>query len=267
MKTYTPLKYTGSKSYLAELINDKIQNSNKNTYVEPFCGGCSVGLYNLQHQRNFNTYIFSDINNDVISTFNYLKNEHINDIISAYTKHHSKFNSKDIQYRKDYFIEQRNIFNQTKDPSIFYFLTRTSVNGLIRYNKKGEFNVSSHFSRAGMKPNKVRKLIDTFKSSINGKRVLFQNKTYQEQIHDACYFFDPPYELLSKDNYNSMYIQHPDFGDFKEFIDRLDEFVLTYGNDIKNDFNFNLDRLESKSTKGFFRKHESVRENIYYKGL
>ena len=45
------------------------------------------------------------------------------------------------------FYEIRDSYNEKQDSNDLLFLSRTWVNGLIRFNKKGEFNNSLHHTR------------------------------------------------------------------------------------------------------------------------
>ena len=58
-----------------------------------------------------------------------------------------------------FFYKVRDRFNNKKLPSDLLFLTRTCVNGLIRYNKSGEFNNSLHHTRRGINPDRFEKII------------------------------------------------------------------------------------------------------------
>ncbi len=48
------------------------------------------------------------------------------------------------------------------------FLSRICVNGLIRFNDKGEFNNSLHYSRPGIKPESLRDIINDWSEHIQG---------------------------------------------------------------------------------------------------
>ena len=47
-----------------------------------------------------------------------------------------KYHWENFQQDENYYYEVRSNFNKTKDPFDFFFLTRTCINGKIRFNKK-----------------------------------------------------------------------------------------------------------------------------------
>ena len=57
------------------------------------------------------------------------------------------------------YYEIRDDFNRDQSPYDLLFLSRTCVNGLIRFHDKGEFNNSLHYSRPGINPEKLREMI------------------------------------------------------------------------------------------------------------
>ena len=60
----------------------------------------------------------------------------------------------------------------------FLFLTRTCVNGLIRYNKSGEFNNSLHHTRKGIHPDRLEKVIFEWSTVI--QKYIFENFDYKK---------------------------------------------------------------------------------------
>ena len=105
-------------------------NSNTNTYFEPFLGGGAV-FFDLLPQHA----VLSDLNNELITTFNVIKNN-VEELISLLKKH---------KHNKEYFLKVRaqKVFelSELEIASRFIFLNRTCFNGMYRVNSKGEFNV------------------------------------------------------------------------------------------------------------------------------
>ena len=88
---------------------------------------------------------------------------------------------------------------------IFYWITRTCFNGLIRYNPKtNHFNASFHVGgRFGITPNELQLVFESWGCVIdsfikNGGTIEFVNKSYNDVICDAkegdVVYMDPPYE-------------------------------------------------------------------------
>ena len=73
MKFEPVIKWSGSKRALSEEII-KVFPKEINTYYEPFCGGCSILFQLLHSDIKVKKYVCSDINAELISFFNILKN-------------------------------------------------------------------------------------------------------------------------------------------------------------------------------------------------
>ena len=84
------------------------------------------------------------------------------------------------------------------------FLTRTCVNGIIRFNSDGLFNNSFHLSRKGMNPETFSKVV--FKWHDKVQEVSFVCQDYEETLKGAMEgdfaYLDPPY-LQNKQRYTN----------------------------------------------------------------
>ena len=94
-----------------------------------------------------------------------------------------------------YFYEVRDRFNQTQNPLDLNFIMRTCVNGIVRFNDKGEFNNSFHLSRRGMEPDRFEKIVTAWNQSIQGVDFICQDYSSTldlAEVGDFVYL-DPPY--------------------------------------------------------------------------
>ena len=101
-----------------------------NTYYEPFVGGGAVFFDLLPKNAEL-----SDLNNELVTTYNVIKNN-VDELIKTLQKH---------IYDKEYYLEVRakkiEDLSDIEVASRFIFLNRTGFNGLYRVNKSGQFNV------------------------------------------------------------------------------------------------------------------------------
>ena len=95
----------------------------------------------------------------------------------------------------DYYYVVRNRFNRSRQPEDLNFLMRTCVNGIVRFNKKGEFNNSFHLSRKGMLPERFANIVRRWSTHIRG--IHFHQGVFEETTTDArtgdFVYLDPPY--------------------------------------------------------------------------
>jgi DNA adenine methylase len=93
------------------------------------------------------------------------------------------------------YYEIREAFNATRNPHDFLFLSRTCVNGLIRFNKNGDFNNSLHHTRPGISPERLSQIVYQWNRYIQD--VTFIVADYHQTLENATKgdlaFLDPPY--------------------------------------------------------------------------
>lgn len=189
------IKWSGSKRSQANEIVKYIDRDYE-TYYEPFCGGCSVLWYILNNCPNrFKHFICSDLNNDLISTFNKIKKnyESVGTIYSLLWNSLNRDN--DIERKKKFFSDVRKEFNETRNPNLFFFIMRTTTNGMPRYNSNGDFNNSFHVTRNGITPDKMYKILEEWSRILNEYDVTFINSSYDEikPNNNDFLYLDPPY--------------------------------------------------------------------------
>lgn len=207
------IKWTGSKRSQAKDIVSLIPEFS-GTYYEPFIGGGSV-LYEL----NPKTAVASDICSPLIGLWQIIKHDP-QMLYESYKYNWEKF-CKDSQY----YYEIRNRFNKTFDSFDFFFLTRTCINGKIRFNKKGEFNSAVHHKRNGINPETMKNIIFDWSDRI--KNTTFINQPYEDILiyvnsNDFVYL-DPPYFHTK-----GMYYGGIDYDEFIEFLRQLNDRNVKY---------------------------------------
>lgn len=210
------IKWSGSKrTQAAEIL--KYIPKQYDMYFEPFIGGGSI-LYALSPDKA----ICGDICEPLISLWNEIK-ERPEILAEEYRIRWERL--QDEGYTAYYAI--RDNFNKTKSPADLMFLSRTCVNGLIRFNSNGEFNNSLHHTRPGIHPDNLKEII--FDWSAHIQKVDFHNADYQETTATAqngdFIYLDPPYFHTVGRYYGTSSI---DFNEFLEFLDGLNQRKINY---------------------------------------
>ncbi len=140
-----PLKCQGIKTKLTEWIKDHSTLENNGTWYEPFMGSGVVG-FNVRPPRA----IFADINPHIVNFYNAIKK---GEITAGIAKEFLEHEGDLLQTKgESYYYEVRERFNQSNKPLDFLFLNRACFNGVMRFNRKGFFNVPF-----GHKPNRFAK--------------------------------------------------------------------------------------------------------------
>lgn len=223
------IKWTGSKRSQADWIVSKFPEFS-GKYIEMFLGSGIVLLSYLKHNPNAKC-VGNDLCYPLINLWIKCR-DNPNELIADYKEMWTEFNSKDIDYRKEYFNQIRKEFNNDKSKaSNFLFLTRTSINGLVRFNSKGDYNATPHFSRPGINPEELSKIIIECSSLI--QNVEFINKSYDELTiseTDFCYM-DPPYALTT----SNMYMGGIDNEKYYDFVRKMPcKWLMSYDGTIGN---------------------------------
>ncbi len=198
-KRYQPfIKWVGGKRGLLSQLLERFPKKFEN-YHEPFLGGGAVffELYSQGLLKDKKIYL-SDINSELINTYNVVKNnpnELINHLESFKEKHNKEF------YYKTREVDRNEDFQMLTDierATRFIYLNKTCFNGLYRVNKKGYFNtpIGSYKN-----PNIADR--DTILSASEAlQSAIISNKPFMEVINNTIkkdlVYFDPPYYPLTQ---------------------------------------------------------------------
>ena len=188
------IKWSGSKRTQAKEILKNIPGS-FNMYYEPFIGGGSI-LYALSPEKAIcEEYRFR---------WNRLQSE-------GYTAYY----------------EIRDNFNKSKSPEDLLFLSRTCVNGLIRFNANGDFNNSLHHTRPGIHPDTLTSIIYDWAEHIKGATFFVDDykKTTENAKSGDFIYLDPPYFHTVGRYYG---ISSINFDEFIEYLDDLNQRGINY---------------------------------------
>lgn len=201
--TYVPpIKIQGKKTQLVDFILENLPPA-FDTWIEPFMGSGVVG-FNAKPAKA----VFSDSNPHIIHFYNAIKNKEINHlIVKQFLQEQGKILSEKGQ---DFYNEVRERFNATHQPLDFLFLNRSCFNGMIRFNRKFEFNVPyghkpERFAQAYI--TKITNQVKQIDFLIANNDWQFICQDFKETIKMAkendLIYCDPPYIGRHVDYYDS----------------------------------------------------------------
>ena len=205
-----PIKSQGIKTKLVPWINDLILQSGIDlenaTWIEPFFGTGVVGL-NAPIKGN---HIVGDSNPHLINLYNGIKDGNITQFnMRAYLEHESKILETADENGYAYYREVKNRFNREHSPFDFIFLSRAGFNGMMRFNKRGEWNIPFCKKPNRFAPAYVSKICNQIASAekiIHKGNWQFLNQNFLDTINMAqegdIIYCDPPYFGRYVDYYN-----------------------------------------------------------------
>lgn len=188
LKKVTPfVKWAGGKRWLISNYTDVFPKE-YNKYIEPFLGGGAVYFY-----LNPTKAILSDINKELIITYNALKKDYLK--VIKYLELHNTRHSKEYYY----IIREQEYVDEYRIAARLIYLNRTCFNGIYRVNKSGKFNVPIGSN------NEVLYEKDNFEDIMKRlKKAQIFNDDFGKTIGKAregdLIFADPPYTVRHNSN-------------------------------------------------------------------
>ncbi len=200
-----PVKCQGIKTKLVPFILRNVlwNSGDRGRWIEPFLGSGVVAL-NLAPERA----ILTDSNEHIIRLYREIQGSavtpfNVRERLEAET-------SRLALGGADYYYTVRDRFNRSPTSFDFLFLNRSCFNGVMRFNRKGQFNVPF-----GHKPERFSKAyITKIANQVSWARRQMQGKAWEIRVsdwktalgcanaHDFVYI-DPPYIGRHTDYYNS----------------------------------------------------------------
>ncbi|MBX4200145.1 Dam family site-specific DNA-(adenine-N6)-methyltransferase [Candidatus Parcubacteria bacterium] len=238
----SPFFYVGDKFKLIAEIRKHFPEK-INTFVEPFLGGGSVFL-NVDAKH----YVLNDIDENVIALHKFLTSQaskekalvtRIKDLVEQYNLSCSVFeNVVPIELKKKwpktYYAEfnrkgyglLKSDYNTSKkkDLLVLFLLLIYGFNRMLRFNRKGEFNIP--VGNVDFNQNVLKALQDYFVTARE-KEVSFSAQDFKKFLTSQKFskndfvYVDPPY-LISASEYNKLWNEELD-GELMQILDRLND--------------------------------------------
>ena len=197
-----PIKCQGIKTKLAPWIRSLVPSDFDGVWVEPFLGS-GVVAFNVLPKRA----LLADSNPHLINFYEAISVGAITP--SATRRHLEREGAELLRSDGEHYYKVRERFNRTHDPLDFLFLNRACFNGLIRFNRKGEFNVPfcrkpNRFSRAYVTKicNQVKSVADILTARDFTFAVQDLSETISMAQPDDFIYCDPPYAGRHADYFN-----------------------------------------------------------------
>lgn len=193
------LKYAGSKSRILDQILPHLPQQIE-TWVEPFVGSCTVAL-NVEAKGK----LLNDLNQDLIDTHEYVRMDS-NGILECLVRLYERGREEYYTIREEFnTMEVRNFQDGLEKAARFIYLNKHGFNGLIRYNKKGIFNVpvgkgkSIHFPEEELKT--FHETFDEMKGNVGFTSYdftdVFEHNLDLREPEGMVFYCDPPYVPMS----------------------------------------------------------------------
>lgn len=199
-----PIKTQGIKTKLVPLIARSVSWTGEGRWIEPFLGSGVVAL-NIAPDRA----LLADTNEHLIALYKGIQDKTITGhSVRSYLEREG---STLLDVGETHYYAIRSRFNENKDPLDFLFLSRSCFNGMMRFNRKGGFNVPFCRKPERFRPALVTKIVNQINwaaSAIGNKDWEFVTQDWRVTLAAAergdMVYCDPPYVGRHTDYYNGF---------------------------------------------------------------
>lgn len=198
-----PIKIQGIKTKLVPLIREIVRLDPLTTWIEPFMGSGVVG-FNVTPKRA----VFADTNPHVIAFYRAIQ---AGEITASRVRAFLEAEGGKLREKDDlHYYAVRERFNRHHYPLDFLFLNRSCFNGLMRFNRKGDYNVPyghkpERFAKAYV--TKVVNQVAHVEDLLRANDWRFVEQSFEETLAsapgNAFVYCDPPYIGRHVDYYGS----------------------------------------------------------------
>ena len=188
-----PIKSQGIKTKLIPWIKSLLPHDFDGVWVEPFMGTGAVG-FNIAPANA----LLCDRNPHLIGFYSSIaKGEITSTIVRIFLEEEGH---RLLERGEDHYYEVRDRFNKYHSPLDFLFLNRAGFNGMIRFNRKGEFNIPfcrkpQRFAQAYI--TKIANQVACLEKLFRTKGFAFRCQDFALTIQQASsrdiIYCDPPY--------------------------------------------------------------------------
>ncbi len=197
-----PIKSQGIKTKLVPWIKSIVPKEFNGKWIEPFMG-TGVVAFNLTPKNA----LLCDINPHLVNFYQAIADKKItSEIVKQYL---NKEGTQLLEKGESHYYNLRERFNEKHDPLDFLFLNRAGFNGMIRFNRKGGFNIPfckkpQRFAQAYVTKivNQVSHVSHLFKIKNFEFKCQSFDKTIASSNSEDIIYCDPPYIGRHVDYFN-----------------------------------------------------------------
>lgn len=203
-----PIKSQGIKTKLVPWISGIVPHPLGDRWVEPFMG-TGVVAFNLAPRRA----LLCDTNPHLIAFYQAIADGEVTpDTVRGYLE---KEGARLLDKGQSHYNDIRERFNRSHRPLDFLFLNRAGFNGMIRFNRKGEFNVPfchkpQRFARAYI--TKITNQVSHVSKLLGNREFVFKCQGFESTLSEIdaedFIYCDPPYIDRHVDYYNGWDSEH-----------------------------------------------------------
>jgi DNA adenine methylase len=188
-----PIKSQGIKTKLVPWVKSVVPRNFSGVWVEPFMGTGAVA-FNIAPANA----LLCDSNPHLVNFYSSLaRGEITSESVGTYLVEEGR---KLLEKGEDHYYDIRDRFNRHHSPLDFLFLNRAGFNGMIRFNRKGEFNIPfckkpQRFAQAYV--TKIVNQVSCVEKLLGTRNFVFKCQDFSATIKEAAsgdvVYCDPPY--------------------------------------------------------------------------